>query len=443
MARTDDRPNVIWILGDQHRAQAQGHMGDPNLSTPNLDLLADEGVNFHRALTGFPLCCPSRGAMLTGRYPHHSVAGHEHRLDPGQPTIAAPLNQAGYHTAYFGKWHLDGFPESTGRAAMHIVPPDRRGGFTDWVGYENNNSAWDCWVHGATGAGSFHHRLPGYETDALTDLLLEYIEARPGDGRPFFAVLSVQPPHDPYQAPPQYMARHNPARVTLRPNVPRVAWVDELARRELAGYYAQIENLDANLGRIRDALDQADLAGNTYLFFLSDHGDMHGSHGQFRKMTAYEEAIRIPMLIGGPRTVYGHHRGRVDPPLNHVDVAPTTLGLCGVPVPGWMEGTDYAGYYRGDRWVRDEPESAYLQSVVPTGHPDSVDRPWRGVVTTDGWKFVALPGVPWLMYNLNEDPYEQVNLALNPRFAGQRRRLIEITGSWLNRTGDTFALPAP
>ena len=164
------RPNVIWIFGDQHRAQTLGCMGDPNVSTPNIDRLAAEGVVFTAAVAGTPLCSPYRGSLLTGYYPHRCVPGHEHCMPPDQPTIATRLRAAGYRTGYFGKWHVDGFHEGAQRAAMHIVPPERRGGFDDWVGYENNNSQWDCWVHGGTGDAAFHERLPGYETDALTHL---------------------------------------------------------------------------------------------------------------------------------------------------------------------------------------------------------------------------------------------------------------------------------
>jgi len=153
--------NVIWILGDQHRAQALSCNGDPNVNTPNIDRLAAEGVNFRRAVSGFPLCCPFRGSMLTSRYPHHCVPGHEYPMPDGQPTIAHVFDAHGYDTAYFGKWHLDGFHESEGRAAFHIVPPARRGGFKTWIGYENNNSPWDCWVHGGEGASAFHRRLHG------------------------------------------------------------------------------------------------------------------------------------------------------------------------------------------------------------------------------------------------------------------------------------------
>lgn len=175
MPESTPHQNAIWIFGDQHRAQALSCNGDPNLSTPNIDRLAIEGQNFERAVSGFPLCCPFRGSLLTSRYPHECVPGHEYPLPPDMPTIAHVFNDHGFDTAYFGKWHLGGFKERNGRAAMHIIPPDRRGGFKTWVGYENNNSQWDCWVHGGEGADAFHYRLPGYETDALTDMLIDYI----------------------------------------------------------------------------------------------------------------------------------------------------------------------------------------------------------------------------------------------------------------------------
>ena len=451
MAQEETRPNVIWIFGDQHRAQATGHAGDPNVYTPNLDRLAAEGLTFTAAVSGFPLCCPFRGSMLTGRYPHHCVPGHEYQMPPDQPTLATIFNEAGYRTSYFGKWHLDGFKEREGRAGLHIVPPERRGGFAEWIGYENNNSQWDCWVHGGADDAAFQYRLPGYETDALTDLLIDYLDQRGEEhfeaqyidlvARPFFAALSVQPPHDPYVAPAEWMGRHTPGAVTLRPNVPSVPRVVEQARRELAGYYAQIENLDWNLGRIREALARNDLAEDTHIVFFSDHGDMHGSHGQFRKTAPWEEAIRIPFIIGGHTPRYANKDGAVSAPLNHVDIAPTTLGLCGIDPPAWMEGADYSGYRIRGREVAREPDSAYLQLVVPTMHGDSVDRPWRGIVTRDGWKYVVLEGQPWLLFNLNEDPYELVNLAHNTRFARERRALHARLAQWIADTGDAFALP--
>jgi arylsulfatase A-like enzyme len=441
------RPNVIWLFGDQHRAQALGSMGDPNARTPHLDLMAHQGVHFTRALSGFPLCCPFRGTLLASRYPHHCVPGNEFGLPDKQPTIVDPLKAAGYHTAWFGKWHLDGYHGDDRRDAQHIVPPERRRGFDHWAAYENNNSQYDCWVHGGAGKDAFHYRLPGYESDELTSLLIRYIQQRAEaarGGHPFFAALSVQPPHDPFVAPPEYMARYNPARLEMRPNVPLVASVQETTRREQAGAYAMIENWDWNIGRIRAALDKAGLAFDTHLMVFSDHGDMHGSHGQYRKRLPFEESLRIPFLMGGWQPHgYGDGRaGRFPVPLNHVDIAPTTLGLCGIAKPSWMEGYDYSHYRVRKEAPAGEPDTAFLQVVDPRGGNQNLNKPYRGVVTRDGWKYACFEGVSWLLFNLNEDPYELVNLAHDARYRAERKRLTARLRQWIADTGDKFAVPA-
>ena len=177
------------------------------------------------------------------------------------------------------------------------------------------------------------------------------------------------------------------------------------------------------------------------------------------KTAPWEEAIRIPFVIGGGRR-YTHATGKSDALVNHVDIAPTSLGLAGIPVPEWMEGTDYS-HIRARHIVRNadgsvdspatqklnaearskEPDSALLQLVIPTEHGDSVDRAWRGIVTRDGWKYVCLAGEPWLLFNLNEDEYEGQNLAHNTIYAKQRLRCHERLKEWLVETGDHFVLP--
>jgi arylsulfatase A-like enzyme len=441
------KPNMIWILGDQLRAQALSMNGDPNARTPSLSRAEVTGVNFTHNISGFPLCCPFRGSMLTSRYPNQCVPGHEYPLPAGMPTIADVFNENGYHTAYFGKWHLGGFHESQGRAAFFITDPNRRGNFQTWVGYENNNSQWDTWVHGGSGKDAFHYRLPGYETDALTDLLLKYLKEqaeqnKDGNGKPFFAVLSVEPPHDPNVAPAQYMRNYEPAQLQLRENVAHVARVEDRARRELAGYYAQIENLDWNYGRVIAALQESGALWNTQVMFFADHGEMAGSHGMFRKTNPYEESIRTPMIITGGQPVYGKWRTGRKPVLsNHVDIAPTTLGLCGIQKPAWMQGTDYS-HYRIDKPAGPEPDSAYLQQIVSPGHPDSTNVPYRGIVTTDGWKLVCVENFTWMLFNLNEDPYEQANQAQNNMFRAERKRLLNRLGQWIADTKDSFSIPA-
>jgi arylsulfatase A-like enzyme len=440
------RPNVIWVFGDQHRAQALGCSGDVNVHTPNIDNLAASGLHCTHAVSGYPLCCPYRGSLLTSIYPHKCVPGHEYPLPAKQRTIAHVFNDEGYHTAYIGKWHLDGFRENIqGRAGLHIVPQERRGGFQYWVGYENNNSQYDCWVHGGEGEGAFQYRLAGYETDELTGLMIDYIKQqgdrrRNGEEQPFFAVLSVQPPHNPYIAPGEFRKRHNPAGIQLRPNVPGIARIADQARMDLAGYYAMIENLDWNVGRLQQALLDSGLAQDTHVIFFSDHGDSHGSHGLSKKTNPYEESIRVPLIISAAQMVYGTRVGKCDAPLNHVDLAPTTLGLCGIEKPNWMEGTDYSTFRLGGDVNRaNEPDSAYLQMVYQRG--GNVDKPWRGLVTRDGWKYVCFAGSPWLMFDLNEDPYEMVNLAHMPGYHKKRKELNDRLRQWAADTQEDFHMP--
>jgi len=436
-------PNVIWIFGDQHRAQALSVMEDPNVQTPNIDRLA---VSSRTGIAGSPLCSPFRGSLLTSQYPHRCIPGHDIALPNGMPTVATAFNHNDYQTAYIGKWHVDGAihrPSDT-RPAFQYVDPNRRGGFDCWLGYENNNSQYDCWVHGhyEDGTPIDSYQLRGYETDALTGLLIEYLEGR-SLGQPFFAVLSVQPPHSPYIAPPEFMERHRPETIQLRPNVPSVNHVQQQARQSLAGYYAMIENLDWNVGRILQTLRNTGLADQTILVFFSDHGDMHGSQARILKCVPWEESIRIPFLIYGP----GIDTSLDNYPelINHIDIAPTTLGLCGIDSPESMVGIDYSGYFVLDRQKPiNPPDSAFLQLVDPGwiyGFASDRERPWRGIVTNDGWKYVVLEGQPWLMYNLNDDPYELANLALDGRFKQERQNLQDKLMDWITRTGDMFKLP--
>jgi len=461
---TRPRPNVIWIFGDQHPAHMMSRHLNPNLATPHLDTLAEYGVDFVRAVATCPLCCPARGTLLTGRYPDHAVPGHNWGLPDNQTTLAHVFAEAGYDTAYFGKWHLRGHrfrdaegndvpreihrhpsaPEEPKRRECHnVVAREHRGGFGTWIGYENNNAPTNTWVHGHRGEDEVDlHRLPGFETDALTDLLLEYLQEPRDPDSPFFAVLSVQPPHDPYVGPPEFHGRHSPALLEMRPNVPEVERIQQQARQEYAGALAMVENLDWNVGRVREALVELGLDTDTLLFFFSDHGDMHGSQGQFRKTNPYTESVHIPCLLAGGLEVQGEVRG-IDSkaPIGLVDLAPTTLGLCGIEPPEWMEGYDFSAI-KSRREPRGEaPHEALICLPIPTEHADSTDKRWYGIVTDDGYKYVCLEGREWLMFNLNEDPHEQVNLAHNSRFKTKRHELNERLRARLTALRIEFELP--
>lgn len=439
------RQNMIWIVSDQQRAQSIAANGDPNVRTPNLDVMSRMGVNFNRAVSGFPICCPFRGTMLTGIYHHKCVPGHEYQLPTDQVTVTDVFNENGYDTAYFGKWHLDGCRRNP---MLHVVPRERRGRFATWIGYENNNSQWNTWVHGHTKDGEIEqYQLKGYETDALTDLLISYLKEKSEEkeDQPFFAVLSVQPPHEPYIAPPECLEHYQWDNIKLRPNVPQNEKLRQEAKIQLARYYAMVENLDRNVGRVLKALREYDLDLNTQIMFFSDHGDMMGSHGLYGKVVPYEESIRIPMIISGGVPQYnGYVTGVSDAVFNDVDIAPTTLGLCGLPIPESMEGYDYSHYryYEGAGFQLkakdDEPQSAYIQVTMPR---EGCDKAWRAVVTRDNWKYVCFEGEEWMLFNLNEDPYEQNNLAHSFPHKEKRKELHKLLEDWIKKTGDHFKLP--
>lgn len=167
------------------------------------------------------------------------------------------------------------------------------------------------------------------------------------------------------------------------------------------------------------------------------------------KMTPFEESIRVPMLIGGGHRWHYRNARRPIHPFNHVDLAPTSLGLCGIDTPACMQGFDYSATAQpvspvdgSRRSLEGAPEEAYLQSVIPSGHGTSWDEPWRGIVTADGWKYVVADGVPMMLHDLNTDPYEQCNLAWSGVARSRRLELDQRLRAWIERTGDEFSPPS-
>jgi len=452
------QPNVIWIISDQHRAQCLGCDGDLNVRTPHLDRLAAKGLRFHRAVSTSPICSPARAALLTSRYPHQNgVPINGCRMSGELPTVATAFAEHGYRTAWFGKWHvdaphLDAAPGERKYAGEYRVARERRGGFECWLGYENVMNPDASWVHGHDESGSEVEPFPldGFDTDALTDLMLAYLQRRgreqaEGAGRPFFAAVSYFAPHDPYIAPARWLRRYRPGDMRLRPNVPDVRGWQAQRRCDLAGYCAMVEQIDHNVGRIVRLLERTGQLARTHVLYFSDHGDMLGSHGLLRKGVPHEEALRIPLIVGGETSRYSDWDGRggglCDVPASHVDIAPTSLGLCGLEAPSWMAGADLSGYRIASR-----PKVPLESACAGIWRPmtwDGLDWPWRCVVTRDGWKYTSLNGQPYMMTNVNDDPYERVNLIPSQLHKAQRRRLHSLLVDWIRRTGDGFPLSPP
>lgn len=329
-------PNVVIILPDMWRGQALGCMGNPDVRTPCLDQLAAEGILFRKIFANTPLCCPGRANLWTGTYAsRNGMVANDLRLRETQTTLGELFSAAGYTTGYIGKWHLDGGPRLPG-----FVPPGpQRHGFKFWAAnecYHGNYFDTQYFRNDSTPIP-----IRKYEVDAWFDIALEFVADR--RNRPFFLIIAPSPPHEPYAAPVQYARMYNPQQLVMRPDwtgEPTKGGEGKGRRLDIAIYYAAITAIDAQVGRLMQRLESLSLDSNTIVFFTSDHGNMLGAHGWTGKQVPWEESIRVPGILRFPRRV--RPGKQLETLLSHVDVAPTLLGLCGLPVPQWMQGRNLA-----------------------------------------------------------------------------------------------------
>ena len=349
------------------------------------------------------------------------MVANDLRLRESETTLAEILAAEGYRTGFIGKWHLDGGPRLPG-----FVPPGpRRQGFAFWAASECSHEHFRPTYFRDDPTPIVDRR---FEPEVWTDRAIEFL--REAGDRPFFLEVAMGPPHDPYGAPERFMTMYDPAKITMRPN-----WVEGVpgaGRKEIAAYDAAITAVDEQVGRLMKALDDLGRADDTIVVFTSDHGDMLGSHGQRLKRKPWEESIRVPGIVRWPSRV---RPGRASEALlSHVDVAPTLLSLCGLPVPKEMQGSDLSGVMLGreDRG----PDSAFFQIFVPFAG-DGTPKPWRGV-RTDRFMYARTEDGPWVLYDLKDDPYELKNLASEPARAELRREMEAKLAAWMERTGDAW-----
>jgi arylsulfatase A-like enzyme len=418
------RPNILWIVTTQWRAMATGYAGDVNARTPWLDGLASESVDFRQAVTPHPLGPQARAALLTGRLcPENGVKGYWDALPvydekkggkerasssnapPGR-TIAHALKDRGYTTAWFGKWHLserDRTAPFVGEAhAKQIVPPERRGGFDFWEGFESGFLLNDPWLHGTRLPQPKHFK--GYQADVLAERAgawgKEQSAKSQAGGQPYFCVVSLEAPHPPYHAPAPRTAEVKPEEIKLRMNVPPST--AKQAREELAGYYAHIEATDRAIGRLLSDIDLS----QTIVVFTSVHGDMHGSHGLFRKGWPYDESVRVPLLIRRPEA---RGVGREDS---------SAVSLVDLPhmAVAWAEGREW--HAKGD--------SALISMPAATDIPQQCPVAWRGFRSAEHKLILNADGTPWMFYDLVKDPLEMKNLADDPARQQEIAELIRL-----------------
>lgn len=411
-----------------------GCMGNPDVKTPHLDKLASEGLLFRNHFANTPVCCPARANILTGKYAHaNGMIANDLRLRESETTVAEVYSEAGYRTGFIGKWHLDG-----GKRLPGWVPPgERRQGFEFWAANQVSHAHFDTHYFRDSDEPI---PIKTFEPETWVDLGIEFLQESANDRRPFFLTLQMGPPHDPYLAPDRYMAMYDPETIALRPNfdgdtsdrdLEPNPYVATPGRKEIAAYYGMVTAVDDQIGRILGELERLGLRDNTVVIVSSDHGDMLGSHGMRLKRKPWEESTRVPGIVRHP----GAEPGRTtDSFFSHVDIAPTLLSLCGLDTPDSMQGSDLAPVIRGES--EQGPETVYFQIFGPF-HAGGVEFGWRGV-RTERYMYARKKDEPWVLYDLQEDPYELNNLATDPAAAEIRAELESKIAAWMEKVGDSW-----
>ncbi|MBN1641061.1 MAG: sulfatase-like hydrolase/transferase [Anaerolineae bacterium] len=483
-------PNLLFIFTDEQRYDTMAAYGNRAIETPALNRLAAQSVVFERAYVTQSVCTPSRSSILTGLYPHtNGCTENNIPLPADVPCLPEMLAPGAYATAYHGKWHLGdevfaqhGFEEwrsiEDGYAPYYGAGRDRdqRSTYHHWLiaqGCTPRNGA----SFGRGEAARLPEALgkPAYLAQEASRYIREH------QHEPFVLYVNFLEPHMPFYGPRD--DQYDPAQIPLPPNFearptdrqPLKARLFERAyyqrghsglplqteadwRRMIANYWGLCSLVDTHVGAILDTLADCGLEENTIVVYTSDHGDMMGSHRLIAKCVAFEEAVRVPLLVRlpGQRSAV-----RVPQPVSQIDLAPTLLDLMGQPIPDGLQGASLRPAIDGqpDR----APHDVFIewnghnnglgdvigQVSVPEEMRDlapmddivsAITDPVRTVITPDGWKFNCSTRGEHELYYLHDDPLELVNRA-GPDMAPRMAALADRIRAWQARTGDTVPLP--
>ena len=435
-----DPINVLLIYTDDQRYNTIGGLSDPEVKTPNLDALLERGTAFTHAHTmgGLhgALCAPSRSMLMSGR-PLFRLDGTGDHIPSDHVMIPELLAEAGYITFATGKWHNDRasfvrafqagdriffggmhMPAVGGHEAPELFEFDPSGA------YPNDN----------------RHQVDGYSSTLFADATIDFLsEARLAD-QPFLAYVSFTSPHDPRTPPEPYASWYHPDSVSLPPNylsehpfdngdldvrderlreLPRT---EEMVRQELALYYGMISEVDAQIGRILDALETNGQLDNTLVIVAGDNGLAVGSHGLLGKQNLYEHSMRVPLILAGPRIPSNEQRNQL---VYVFDIFPTIAEILNLSLPETVEGESLV------QWIDDSQSSG--RASVFYAYRDLQ----RGIRTADGWKHLQyqVNGVhTQQLFDLNSDPYETQNLITDPSYQETldhlRQLLVEESMYW-------------
>src|ERR1035438_5994333 len=444
------RPNILFIMSDDHAAHAISAYGSRVNQTPNLDRVAKAGMRFDNCFCVNSICSPSRATILTGKYSHLNGVPTFNRFDGSQPTVAKYLQAAGYYTGMLGKWHLGSDP--TGFDKWSILPG--QGVYFDPQFIDPD----------------VRHVIKGYVTDIITDLAIDFLKNRP-QNKPFFLMVHHKAPHRSWEPDEKHRAmfasRHIPEPTTLRDDYTtrtdairecRQKVFEDLTRRDLKlvppadlqgparnqwlsvkpteveteidgkketltgealnawkyqrylqDYLACVQSIDDNVGRLLDWLDQSGLSESTVVIYTSDQGFFLGDHGLYDKRFMYEASVRMPFIVRWPSTI---KPGRVQEAMAiNPDFAPTFMDLAGLAVPADRQGGSVAPLLKGER-PGDWRTSYYYRYYHDPG--DHNPRAHYGVRTTTHKLIYFWKKDQWEMFDLVKDPDELHNLYHDP-----------------------------
>ncbi|MBA2701723.1 MAG: choline-sulfatase [Chloroflexi bacterium] len=429
---SESPPNFLLVMADQLTVRALPAYGNETVQAPRLESLAEAGVVFDSAYCNSPLCTPSRAAMLTGQLPSRTgVYDNAAELPASIPTIAHYLRSSGYRTCLAGK--------------MHFVGPDQLHGFEERITTDVYPASFDWtpdWERPLDEGLPWYHDMSSVLEAGRSEatLQLDFDEevahravrkifdlARDDPDRPFFLVASFTHPHDPYEVPAEYLDRYRGVVIDrpalgaipdeqLDPHSQRLkamcganglAISDEMVIEARRAYYAAVTYFDDQVGRLLDALDRTGLAGNTIVIVTTDHGDMLGERGLWYKMSFFEPSGRVPLIVYGADRFAPH---RVPENVSHVDLLPTLLELAGAgesiqPVDP-IDGTSLVPLLQGED--RDWPDTVIGEYLAEGLHAPLV------MIRRGAWKYLHCPGDPDQLYDIESDPDECSNLALDP-----------------------------
>jgi len=431
--------NVIFIFSDDHRYDYMGfHERAPDfLETPNLDRMREGGAHVANAFVGTSLCSPSRASILTGQYAHrHGVVDNQRRVPDTTHFFAETLQENGYQTAFFGKWHM-------GRASA-----EPRRGFDQWAAFRGQGDYFDPILN----INGDERQFEGYNASIVTDQALQWLKNRESE-EPFFMYLSHKNVHSPFRPHPKDEGRYDDVEMPRPQSMKNIRqnyrmkpdWVEEQRygwhgvehmyhqgmdsfNRRLRNYSEALYSLDREIGRVLDHLEQSGLAENTLVVYMGDNGFMWGEHGLIDKRQMYAPSVRVPMLAWSPGFI---DEGRtIDQMVQNIDVAPTFLDLAGAEPVNKIDGRSFLPLLQ-DRPV-DWRESIIYEYYWEYNFPHT---PTMFGIRTDRWKYVFYYGLWDLneLYNVQRDPEEMHNMVqVRPELADSLRNelfdRLEATG---------------